>query len=175
MQTSLMIDADEIETKMIGLQIMPSDQRLSGPQGPIEFVAVDAGQCFGARKPTPHFDDQERPPAAGDDVEFATATDPITGRDAPAAPLQMEAGLGFGSKTLSSDRPGIHAHTVLGGARNPTQGSTGRELQAGNDEPLAKPGVSGSNPLGLATYLAAATSLTRSSLTLVALPTRSRR
>ena len=91
-QTAMLIDPDQIETEMIGMQIMPPDQSLGGAQRAVELVAIDARESFGTREPAPHFDDQQRPPAAGDDIEFTTAADPIAGRDAPAAPLQMTAG-----------------------------------------------------------------------------------
>ena len=44
MQSSLVIDADEIKSKVIGLQIMPPDQSLGCTQRPIELVAIDARQ-----------------------------------------------------------------------------------------------------------------------------------
>ena len=118
-----MIDPDEIETEMVGLQIMPPDQGLGCTQRPIQLIAIDTCQRLSAREPTPHFNDQQGAPTTGHDIELTTATDPVAGGDSPAAPPQMPTGPGFGSKTLSEDRVDVHGHTVYPNREKPARES----------------------------------------------------
>jgi hypothetical protein len=128
MDASVSIDADEIETEPVSLQVMPSHQRLSRPQSAVELVAIDARQSFCPRQTATHLDNQQRLPTTGDDVEFTATTNPIARRDTPTAPLQMPTSLGFGSKALCPDRSDIHSGTLFIFGKKPTTSRRAADL-----------------------------------------------